>query len=248
MTLPVTLDHCVIKITNWERSNAFYRDVLGATLVERPAGWAYRFGDRQLNVHGPGVSPAEVARLPVQPGNSDLCFEWNGPIADAIAHLERQSIRGRARADGALRCARRRHQRLFPRSGRLADGIYLLRRHIAVIRWIAPPARLLWNAGIPRGTVMATIRNLLELPREPSGTAGRRRRGAPHRAQAAGHRAGRHRRDLGQPVEARRPKRRLRLSAYRRARESRRRLTGTRFRARAAARRSPAASAIISAS
>jgi catechol 2,3-dioxygenase-like lactoylglutathione lyase family enzyme len=30
-----------------------------------------------------------VARLPVQPGNSDLCFRWNGPIADAIAHLER---------------------------------------------------------------------------------------------------------------------------------------------------------------
>jgi catechol 2,3-dioxygenase-like lactoylglutathione lyase family enzyme len=92
MTLPVTLDHCVIKITNWERSNAFYRDVLGATLIERPAGWAYRFGDCQLNVHGPGVSPAEVARLPVQPGNSDLCFEWNGPVRDAIAHLERHSI------------------------------------------------------------------------------------------------------------------------------------------------------------
>jgi catechol 2,3-dioxygenase-like lactoylglutathione lyase family enzyme len=92
MTLPVTLDHCVIKITNWERSNAFYRDVLGATLIERSAGWAYRFGDRQLNVHGPGVSPAEVARLPVQPGNSDLCFEWNGPVRDAIAHLERHSI------------------------------------------------------------------------------------------------------------------------------------------------------------
>src|SRR5262249_42868101 len=33
--------------------------------------------------------PAEVARLPVQPGNSDLCFQWNGPIADAITHLER---------------------------------------------------------------------------------------------------------------------------------------------------------------
>jgi extradiol dioxygenase family protein len=28
----------------------------------------------------------------VQPGNSDLCFEWKGPIADAIAHLERRGI------------------------------------------------------------------------------------------------------------------------------------------------------------
>ena len=33
------------------------------------------------------AAAAEVARLPVQPGNSDLCFEWNGPIADAVAHL-----------------------------------------------------------------------------------------------------------------------------------------------------------------
>jgi hypothetical protein len=55
-------------------------------------GYAYRFGDRQLNVHGPGVTPAEVARLPVAPGNSDLCFEWLGPIADAIAHLKRCSV------------------------------------------------------------------------------------------------------------------------------------------------------------
>jgi catechol 2,3-dioxygenase-like lactoylglutathione lyase family enzyme len=92
MTLPVSLDHCVIKITDWERSNAFYLDVMGATLIERPVGWAYRFSDRQLNVHGPGVAPAEVARLPVQPGNSDLCFEWNGPIADAMAHLTRHNI------------------------------------------------------------------------------------------------------------------------------------------------------------
>ena len=55
-------------------------------------GYAYRFGDKQLNVHGPGVRPAEVARLPVQPGNSDLCFEWSGPIADAIAHLKAHGV------------------------------------------------------------------------------------------------------------------------------------------------------------
>jgi catechol 2,3-dioxygenase-like lactoylglutathione lyase family enzyme len=57
---------------------------------DRPAErFVYRFGDTQLNLHGPGVTPAEVARLPVQPGNSDLCFEWPGPIADAVAHLQR---------------------------------------------------------------------------------------------------------------------------------------------------------------
>jgi catechol 2,3-dioxygenase-like lactoylglutathione lyase family enzyme len=66
--------------------------VLGAQLIARPTGYAYRFGDKQLNVHGPGVRPAEVARIPVAPGNSDLCFEWSGPIAEAIAHLKRCGI------------------------------------------------------------------------------------------------------------------------------------------------------------
>ncbi len=92
MGLPTKLDHCVIHVTDWNRSNAFYRDVLGAEIVPRPVGFAYRLGDKQLNVHGPGVKPAEVARLPVQPGNSDLCFEWGGPIAEAIAHLQRCGV------------------------------------------------------------------------------------------------------------------------------------------------------------
>jgi catechol 2,3-dioxygenase-like lactoylglutathione lyase family enzyme len=92
MGLPVKFDHCVVHVSNWERSNAFYRDVLGAELVQRPTGWMYRFGDNQLNLHGPGVLPAPVARLPVQPGNSDLCFEWLGPIADAVAHLARLNV------------------------------------------------------------------------------------------------------------------------------------------------------------
>jgi len=92
MAVPTKLDHCVIHVSDWDRSNKFYSKVMGAELVERPAGWAYRFGDKQLNVHGPGVTPAEVARLPVQPGNSDLCFEWQGPIEGAIAHLKLHGI------------------------------------------------------------------------------------------------------------------------------------------------------------
>src|SRR5579885_1536958 len=94
--LPTKLDHCVIHVSDWGRSNAFYTQVLGAELIERPTGFAYRFGDKQLNVHGPGVKPAEVARLPVAPGNSDLCFEWMGPIADAIAHLKHCGFASRA--------------------------------------------------------------------------------------------------------------------------------------------------------
>ena len=102
MAVPTSLDHCVIHVSDWERSNKFYVDVMGAELIARPAGFAYRFGDKQLNVHGPGVQPAEVARLPVKPGNSDLCFEWRGPIADAVEHLERHGIPIERDPDGSL--------------------------------------------------------------------------------------------------------------------------------------------------
>ena len=87
------LDHCVIHVSDWERSNAFYRDVLGAELVDGGAGtWAYRFGTEQLNVHGPGVDADPVARIPVAPGNSDLCFEWPGAIESASTHLRNQNV------------------------------------------------------------------------------------------------------------------------------------------------------------
>ena len=90
--LRVALDHCVIHVSDWERSNAFYRDVIGAELVRRGAGWAYRLGEQQLNVHGPGVDAHPLARDPVRPGNSDLCFVWDGPIEDAVAHLDRHGV------------------------------------------------------------------------------------------------------------------------------------------------------------
>ena len=81
------LDHVVIAVSDFARSSVFYRDVVGAEIVEGDGRVAYRIGGQQLNVHGPGVRPAAVARLPVAPGNSDLCFEWDGPIAAAAAHL-----------------------------------------------------------------------------------------------------------------------------------------------------------------
>jgi catechol 2,3-dioxygenase-like lactoylglutathione lyase family enzyme len=86
------LDHVVIAVSNWERSNAFYRDVLGAEVVERAGGYAYRFGDQQLNVHGPGFEPSIVARAPVRPGNSDLCFAWPGSADEAVAHLRGHGV------------------------------------------------------------------------------------------------------------------------------------------------------------
>ena len=88
----ISLDHVVIAVSDWKRSNAFYRDVVGAELIVRGAGWVYRFGDQQLNVHGPGTDADPVAAELVRPGNSDLCFRWDGTAAEAIAHLEHHGV------------------------------------------------------------------------------------------------------------------------------------------------------------
>ncbi len=99
-------DHFVIAVSDWERSNAFYGDVIGAEVVARGAGFAYRLralhraegfpdgtlGDQQLDVHGPGVDPHPVARDRVRPGNCDLCLRWDGPIAGAVDHLRKHDV------------------------------------------------------------------------------------------------------------------------------------------------------------
>ena len=98
----------MIAVSDWERANVFYRDVVGAELLERGGGFVYRFGVQQLNVHGPGGRPAPVARDPVRPGNSDLCFVWDGPIDGAVRHLRGHGVeieegpvpRAGARGDG----------------------------------------------------------------------------------------------------------------------------------------------------
>jgi catechol 2,3-dioxygenase-like lactoylglutathione lyase family enzyme len=83
--------------------------------------FAYVVGDQRLNAHGPGTDVGDlVAREPVRPGNSDLCFEWPGPIEAALEHLrangveleagpvEREGAQGRGRSlyfrdpDGSL--------------------------------------------------------------------------------------------------------------------------------------------------
>src|SRR5215217_5531321 len=91
--MEIRLDHCVIHVSERSRSNSFYRYVLGADLVGDPDGVAmYRFGRQQLNVHGPGLQPEPVARLPVQPGGSDLCFAWGGTIGSAVDHLRAHGV------------------------------------------------------------------------------------------------------------------------------------------------------------
>jgi catechol 2,3-dioxygenase-like lactoylglutathione lyase family enzyme len=121
----MTLDHFVIAVSDWTRSNAFYGDVIGAEVVERGAGYAYRLGDQQLNVHGPGADPDPVARDRVRPGNSDVCFRWDGPIEGAVAHLQTHDIpieRGPVERTGA-----RPGSSILPRPRRVADRVHLIR-------------------------------------------------------------------------------------------------------------------------
>ena len=106
----VTLDHVVIAVSDRARSDDFYRRVLGAEIAsaidvlekDHVASLSpdearavslfrmYRFGTTQFNVHGPemNVDPKLLARIPVAPGGSDICFEWAGSIAGAVEHLK----------------------------------------------------------------------------------------------------------------------------------------------------------------
>jgi catechol 2,3-dioxygenase-like lactoylglutathione lyase family enzyme len=91
--MDLRLDHVVIHVSDWDRADAFYRDVLGAELIERPDGHhQYRFGDQQLNVHGPGTTPRPVALNEGAPGSADLCLVWPGPVDAAVEHLDSHDV------------------------------------------------------------------------------------------------------------------------------------------------------------
>ena len=108
VSLPTRFDHCVVHVSDWEQSNTFYRDVVGVELIAKSGRWAYRFENAQLNLHGPGVEANPLAKVPVPPGGSDLCFEWSGPIEKAVDHLIMHAVeielgpvrRSGARGDG----------------------------------------------------------------------------------------------------------------------------------------------------
>lgn len=88
--VPITLDHVVINVSDRARSDDFYARVLGVEVIRPVENFRYyRLGGQQLNVHGPDmeIEPRLLARLPVRPGNSDICFEWHGAVEDAMAHL-----------------------------------------------------------------------------------------------------------------------------------------------------------------
>jgi catechol 2,3-dioxygenase-like lactoylglutathione lyase family enzyme/2-keto-4-pentenoate hydratase len=88
------VDHVVIGVSDWAVATRFYRDVVGAEVIDLGDGRvSFRLGSTQLNVHGPGVDLSEnVARLPVRPGNSDMCLHWSASVEEAITHLAEQGV------------------------------------------------------------------------------------------------------------------------------------------------------------
>ncbi len=86
-------DHLAVTVADMDRSIAFYREVLGATVL-----YADRFADgrfpivtavigaNRINLH-PSPPRADLVAEAPTPGSVDLCFRWDGPIADALALL-----------------------------------------------------------------------------------------------------------------------------------------------------------------
>lgn len=110
----VSLDPCAIQVSDRDRANAFHRDALDAEAIPRGAGFAWRLGPVRLDAHGRGAQAAPLARVPVAPGNGDLCFAWDGTEAEARAPLARHGVvvdlgpvaRNGARGAGVSLCFR----------------------------------------------------------------------------------------------------------------------------------------------
>ena len=83
----VTLDHCVVHVSDWARSNDFYARVMGAEVVARGKGFAYRFGEQQLNLHGPGVDPRPGRARSGAAGQQRSVLRVAGADRGAAAHL-----------------------------------------------------------------------------------------------------------------------------------------------------------------
>ncbi len=91
-------DHYAITVADIEATMAFYRNVLGAEIL-----WEKQFregktpvismqlGANRMNVHQAKAPAAPHAHTPM-PGSADLCFRWEGPIANAKAMLEKHGV------------------------------------------------------------------------------------------------------------------------------------------------------------
>jgi len=91
-------DHVAITAADLERTLAFYRDALGAEVLYEEL-WrkgvipviSLRLGANRINVHE-AASPASPHAKRPTPGSQDLCFRWDGSVAQAVERLEAHGI------------------------------------------------------------------------------------------------------------------------------------------------------------
>ena len=98
------LDHLVLTVQSIPRSIAFYERVLGMEAREfKPGRYALHFGRQKINLHEVGhVVDPNVKHA--TPGSADVCFLTRMPLAEVIAHLQREQVaivQGPVRATGA---------------------------------------------------------------------------------------------------------------------------------------------------
>jgi len=99
------LDHVVLTVRDVDVTVDFYERVLGMRRVEFADGKrvALAFGAQKLNLHPLGNEFMPNARE-ARPGSADLCLLVETPLAEVLAHLERENVEieyGPDDADGA---------------------------------------------------------------------------------------------------------------------------------------------------
>jgi catechol 2,3-dioxygenase-like lactoylglutathione lyase family enzyme len=91
-------DHVAITVADVDATIDFYRRVLGAELLHEDL-WRdgkmpvalVTIGANRLSLH-PAAAPAKPHALAPTPGSADLCFRWEGTIAEAVAQLAAHDV------------------------------------------------------------------------------------------------------------------------------------------------------------
>ncbi|MEO8005925.1 MAG: VOC family protein [Betaproteobacteria bacterium] len=99
------IDHIVLTVKDIDATCAFYAEAMGMKVVKFGEGRvALAFGAQKINLHQAGREFEPKADRPVA-GSGDVCFVTSVPIADVLAHLQKNGvavIEGPVRRTGAV--------------------------------------------------------------------------------------------------------------------------------------------------
>jgi catechol 2,3-dioxygenase-like lactoylglutathione lyase family enzyme len=91
-------DHVAITVADVGAAIRWYERVLGAEPIMEELWQAGRMpvallqvGAHRMSLH-PATAPASPHALRPTPGSADLCFRWEGSVAEAIARLEANGV------------------------------------------------------------------------------------------------------------------------------------------------------------